>query len=89
MKDKPLNKCQLSKIIAVLPWAVIIGLAIAAFCLTSCAVNPLMKPDKGSMITWVGEDYIYTGTYLEPKKDSIPNYWGTHYCVGDVVYKLY
>ena len=89
MKNKPLNKYQLSKIIAVLPWAVIFVAIIVSLLLCSCAVNPLMKPGKGSMITWVGEDYIYTGTYIEPKKDSIPNYWGTHYCVGDVVYKLY
>ena len=56
---------------------------------TSCAVNPLFRPDNGSMITWVGTEYIYTGTYAEPKIDSIVNNWGAMYCVGDIVFKEY
>lgn len=70
-----------------------IGLSVAFLFFTllwtcSCsAQNELFRPDNGKMITWVSEDYIYTGTYADPKKDSIPNCWDAKYCVGDIVWK--
>lgn len=56
--------------------------------LASCShKNELFKSDakRAKMITWVNEDWIYTGTYSIAKMDSIPNIYDRVLCPGDWV----
>ena len=85
MKNEPLTRKEVAKAIRVM-MLIVASIVIAAFILCSCSPS-LYRPTNGSMITWVTPDYIYTGTYAVPKMDSIPNHWGSRYCVGDIVYK--